>query len=491
MRLSSPTFRFSRTTCKSLLLMSAATVGAAFYADAPTAFALPLQDEATTVQQADAPTTPQELAELAKTDLASAEKALDQWMADNDPNVASGINVLASSYLQAKNNDKVVEIFQKGFDHFLEILNTKEMPTQADTMPVISMARVVTIYAPRSEKYKELTESPLLKVLETMVPEQLEAEAPNAKTTTTIALLTGLKQISGTDESNEMLDSLTQKIDSWLEQTPDAEEVHAAKLQLLASSGDTSDEVIETIKTTKEKFPESKAIQAIYFSTMLNTAGSLVYEDPVKADNLVAALKDELESLDLPEAEAKQFSTALSRMSNSIKPALNRLKLIGKPAPAFDSEAWVNGEATNLSELKGKVVLIDFWAIWCGPCIATFPHLREWKETYGEQGLEIIGVTSKYNYVWDEQQERAVRAEGEQSMDEELAMLDKFLAHHELKHRSMINPEGSKMKSEYGVSGIPQAVLIDKNGVIRLIKVGSGQPNADAIHEMIEKLLAE
>ena len=64
---------------------------------------------------------------------------------------------------------------------------------------------------------------------------------------------------------------------------------------------------------------------------------------------------------------------------------------------------WVNGTQLTDADRKGKVVLLDFWAVWCGPCIATFPHLREWNEKYADKGLVVIGLTHKdYGFVWDE-----------------------------------------------------------------------------------------
>src|SRR4051794_9012960 len=68
--------------------------------------------------------------------------------------------------------------------------------------------------------------------------------------------------------------------------------------------------------------------------------------------------------------------------------------LIGKPAPEIPAgDVNINGKAMKLSEFKGKVVLVDFWAVWCGPCIAGMPTLREWQDEYKDKGLVILGVT--------------------------------------------------------------------------------------------------
>ena len=72
-----------------------------------------------------------------------------------------------------------------------------------------------------------------------------------------------------------------------------------------------------------------------------------------------------------------------------------------------------------LNQYKGQVVLLDFWAVWCGPCIATFPHLREWQEKYSARGLVIIGMTRHYNYEWNAQTSRASRAKEPTSPEEE------------------------------------------------------------------------
>jgi len=176
------------------------------------------------------------------------------------------------------------------------------------------------------------------------------------------------------------------------------------------------------------------------------------------------------------------------RMLQSLEMELKRAELIGKKAIPLDAEVFVNGSLITDEELKGKVILLDFWAVWCGPCIATFPHLREWQEKYSDKGLVIIGVTKYYKYDWDEESKR-IKSDKELSPENEQKALALFAEHHNLKHRFMVTPTESTFSKDYAVSGIPQAVLIDKDGTIRMIKVGSGDANAHALDEMLQELL--
>ena len=73
----------------------------------------------------------------------------------------------------------------------------------------------------------------------------------------------------------------------------------------------------------------------------------------------------------------------------------------------------------------------------------------------------------------------------------EQAMLKKFAEFHSLKHRFALESADRSVSKHYAVTGIPQAVVIDRQGIVRLVKVGSGPANAKALHDMIEKLLEE
>jgi thiol-disulfide isomerase/thioredoxin len=70
---------------------------------------------------------------------------------------------------------------------------------------------------------------------------------------------------------------------------------------------------------------------------------------------------------------------------------------VGSSAPAVEPEEWVNfpGATPSWAALKGRAILVDRWATWCGPCIASIPHLNEWHEKYEKKGLAIVGVTDE------------------------------------------------------------------------------------------------
>ena len=235
-----------------------------------------------------------------------------------------------------------------------------------------------------------------------------------------------------------------------------------------------------------------------YVNMKMSMASSLVYSDAKQAAAILADIEKKLEAAkarfgdkDLQTLNALERS--LKSTQSRIEAALEREELIGKPAPPIAAEHFVATQPVTMEELRGKVVLLDFWAVWCGPCIATFPHLIEWHEKFADKGLVILGSTNYYNYKWDEAAGKAVSAPKDEvvAAGDELAMLEKFRESHKLHHGFFVNPKGSNYAKSFAVSGIPQAVLLDKEGKIQLIRVGSGEANAKAIEAKIEELLAQ
>jgi thiol-disulfide isomerase/thioredoxin len=168
--------------------------------------------------------------------------------------------------------------------------------------------------------------------------------------------------------------------------------------------------------------------------------------------------------------------------------------LIDKPAPEITGDFALNGQAVKLADLKGKVVLLDFWAVYCPPCRERFPQMRALYREYKDKGLEIIGVTSYYQ-IWnfDSEEVKVKEAPKKLSQTEEQAMLKEFVDVHKLAYRFQAAPQ-SELRAvwqDYKVTNFPQMVVIDKKGIVRLIKVGSGETNARAIEQKIKELIEE
>lgn len=141
---------------------------------------------------------------------------------------------------------------------------------------------------------------------------------------------------------------------------------------------------------------------------------------------------------------------------------------------------WIDQSPVKLAELRGQVVLLDFWAPWCGPCRSTFPRLQKWHEAYKDKGLVILGLTSLEGNAEGKQLTRA----------EELVYLRNFKKKFSLPYGFAVSDTKNNDRN-YAVSSIPTTFLIDRRGVVRFISVGSSDLEATALSKMIKKLVEE
>jgi thiol-disulfide isomerase/thioredoxin len=270
-----------------------------------------------------------------------------------------------------------------------------------------------------------------------------------------------------------------------------------SQLGFLQTQLETAQSSLDDLEKKVAADPNDSENFAKYTRKLMSGITPLVRTEPAKAEKLVNEAKAKLAKVAeaaKDEGVKKQAAAALRSLGSlegSIESAKKLAELIGKDAAPLQVETWVNGSPLTDADLKGKVVLLDFWAVWCGPCVATFPHLKEWNEKYADKGLVMIGLTRYYNYQWDEDAGRATRSTGEVTPAAEQEMLAKFTEHHGLHHRIGIQSKDSTASKFYGVTGIPQVVVIDREGKVRLIRVGSGDKNATDIGEMLEKLIAD
>ncbi len=148
--------------------------------------------------------------------------------------------------------------------------------------------------------------------------------------------------------------------------------------------------------------------------------------------------------------------------------------------PEIVATQWIDQSPVKLSDLRGQVVLLDFWAPWCGPCRFTFPKLQRWHESYKNKGLVILGLT---NYSGDIDGRRATQ-------NEELAYLRTFKKQNRLPYGFVV-ADSSVNDFNYGVFSIPMSFLIDRRGNVRFISMGAGEQEIAALGKMIEKVMGE
>jgi thiol-disulfide isomerase/thioredoxin len=317
-----------------------------------------------------------------------------------------------------------------------------------------------------------------------------------------IRLLTELKR---GDEAGKLMDELLTQARQKFESSPDdaaaaAEMAHAMVLHrdyLINTNPEQAKKAAEDFRTFLSeqiaRHKDNADIFRLYFNDRVSIISETMRDDAEAAERELHELGKLVASLNGEGANAQEKEPLLQflmRMQQQIDVAKKHSGLVGQDAIPLGNVTWVNGSSATDDDLKGKVVLLDFWAVWCGPCIATFPHLRDWHERFQKDGLEIVGVTRHYEYDWDESTKRPKRVAGLEPAAEEAALV-KFAEHHQLKHRFAVTPSSSTVQQEYGVTGIPQAVLIDRQGKVRMVRVGSGEANAQALEKMIVELLAE
>ena len=138
---------------------------------------------------------------------------------------------------------------------------------------------------------------------------------------------------------------------------------------------------------------------------------------------------------------------------------------IGKKAVEF-SLPTVNGETVALQNLRGKVVLLNFWATWCAPCRDELPELARLQEKYRQRGLAVVAV----------------------SVDNEMENVRRFLKKHEVKLQ-VVWDKKKKAAEAYAVEKMPSSYLIDRNGVVRFIHRGFSPEELKRIEIEIDDLL--
>lgn len=165
----------------------------------------------------------------------------------------------------------------------------------------------------------------------------------------------------------------------------------------------------------------------------------------------------------------------------TLKKREKHYKMLGEPAVELtDIDKWMPGERQTLASLRGKVVVLDFWATWCAPCIESFPALTEMHQNFQKDGLVILGVTRYFGEVLGEKVDASAEAE----------YLADFRKKHNLPYNFVISKEQTN-QTNYGAKALPTTVLIDRKGIVRYVETGASESRMEEIRKEVEKLLAE
>lgn len=141
---------------------------------------------------------------------------------------------------------------------------------------------------------------------------------------------------------------------------------------------------------------------------------------------------------------------------------------VGEQAPACPMRESKGGASIDLNKFRGKVVYLDYWASWCGPCLESMPFMDQLSKELSAKGLEVVPV----------------------NVDEVPEDASAFLKAHPIS-MAVVSDSTGECPSKYDVQVMPSSFLIDKKGVIRHVHKGFHSGDKSEIRSLVEKLLSE